>query len=74
MKGTSLKEDLDRLRQAFFDLWPPTIKNLSDQTPYDRRPRGKLGWFFHSLMNVPVEATRRGVQKWTKIYLLNLQR
>ena len=44
------------------DIWLPW--GLS---PYDDK-RSNVRWLLHSLVDVPVEATRRNPWKWTRIY------
>ena len=61
MKGTTFKEDMDRVKDALRDLWPPFR-----QSPHDDS-RNNLRWLLHSLMNVPVEMTRRHPQAAAKI-------
>ncbi len=60
------KETIERLKEASVALIPGNRKVF---IPEEQKQRGKIRYFLHVAMNVPVELNRRNAQIGAKIIL-----
>ena len=73
MQGTTEKEDIDRIKNAFADIFHKGMFKKG-QHPFSQSPhdddRNRFMWLWHSLSNLATENTRRHPQGTWKLFSL----
>lgn len=65
IKAETLEETLSRFKTAAYMLWPWNPRVV----PSPLGKRGKINYFFHTMMNIMTEAVRRNAQFAAKTIL-----